>query len=127
MANINDSFDIYNTNLLKDKPTVDLIVEAIKVELEAKMLEEVNHFAYHLVPVIGALPQIQQNRIVDSVIYILRKAGIRVQLNGSNLDDPNYNAINYYYPHFNGVNTAYEYLYIIYFNRNSTEYMKTYV
>lgn len=127
MPPIDNVFDIYNETFNKDKPTVDQIVEEIKAELEIKIGEEVNQFAYHLVPIIGEMPQLQQNRIVDRVMCILRDAGIRVQLRGSNLDDSDFNDINFFYPYFNGINTKYEYLHITWYSRNGQEYMKSYV
>lgn len=124
---INNSVDIYNSTFNKDKPTVDEIIAAVKVELETNIENETQQFAFHLVPFIGEMEILQQNRIVDRVICILRDAGIRCSLRRNDIGDSDTQNGDYFFPYFNYASQAYDYLHITWFSRKSQEYMKTYV
>ena len=122
---IDNVYDLYNATLAADKPTVDAIVAAIKVELEAKIGEEENVFDFELTPHFDGIADGAVNRITDMVIRILRNAGIRAMIMVSPTNTDTGLAI--ISPYFNNFGTPYTHLRITWYTRNAQEFMKTYV
>ena len=120
---VNNSYDIYNATLNADKPTVDVIIEAIINELNINIQNNISTFEFDIAPYTLDMTIVQINRIMDRVIAILRDKGIKVRLNitPTSVIYPNYNG------YFNSMSSSYTLLTISWYTRNSQEFMKTYV
>ena len=87
----NSIHEIYNQQLLLDKPYVDSCVEHIKEEIETNVVENVMYFTVNLSSLLEELTTIQKLRIKDQVIYLFRNMGIRVYAAGNTLESDIFN------------------------------------
>ena len=124
---INNSYDIYNATLNADNATVDAIVSAILTQLETCVANTIPTFDFDLTGYYSQFPMIQQNRINDRVICILRDKGIRARIKVAPLSNPD-PSLNYpfYSVWFNNISSALSIITITWYSRNAQEYQKTY-
>lgn len=124
---ITNSNDIYNATRAQDQSVIDQIVAGVLAEIEIKIADNVNKFVYEVANFMTGLEQTQKNRIIDSVICILREKGIRASVNitPNVVQEPA--VINpFATAYFNNLNTEVTSLTIKWWTRNAQEYMKTY-
>ena len=128
MPPIQNTYDLYNQTFTVDKPIADAVIAEIYDLLATNIAANINTFDYLLTPLLGSLPMLQSNRIVDRVLCVLRDGGLRCKVKNvgvgpgpdTNLSTP------YYSPWFNNVTAMLDTITITWFSRSSQEYLKTY-
>ena len=123
---INNVYDIYNSTFDSDNVIVQVIMADIMSTLATNITNNISVFDYDLSPNTGTLPMIQQNRIVDRILCILRSQGIRARIKATSIPNPDTDTPPYSTPYFNNLSTNLSLITITWYTRNAQEFMKTY-
>lgn len=126
-APTNNAYDIYNAFFTMDQPIVSSIVTAILDQLQVSVASNLSTFDFSLIPFTGTLPLLQQNRVNERVLCILRAAGIRCQMKVTPLtpQDPVCDTP-YSGAWFNGLYSGFNLITITFYSRNVSEYLRTF-
>lgn len=125
------SYDIYNNAIAQDLPFVTDIMTAFTTLLNDNVNNNVSKFDFDLGPFLPSdMEYVQQNRIIERVIYNIRITGISCQVKMTVVDDQMITQDHYtpyFMPYFNGLAAwGGRILAIRWYTRNASEYQKSF-
>jgi hypothetical protein len=75
-------YDLYNSTVEADAPFVEAILTQLQADLQTNVSNNVMYFVFDLAPYFVEVKQVQKNRVIDRVLYEVRRAGIGVRIVG---------------------------------------------